>query len=387
MRRPPHALAFLLLLLLVVGCRGSGSGGNGATAASAKHLVRHGIGVRLPRGWDGRIRARGFPLPGAAIVEVASFPLPTRDDEATSKAARALGRTDVLVVASETLADANLPPEKPQIALPMRGATRARHAAVDEYFIASGRAFALHATFGTTRPARNLIRRVNAVLASLTVQRRPRPLRPAPDPAPEEAFATVRLLPTPRRVLTQCRLAQVRSPLPILCPARLPRPFIGWPGHDRAPEVFAQPLPGPNASWRSRSDPRYRKRGARGVSIGYGAPWEPDSGPDWRLHLWRNRPCCFLHFEVFRHPEGRQQTPAGARPATLGGRRGLLKDATSYGTAARGDYLYWANHTRFLWRENGIAYVATLHRFGTEQETRVLLGRLIRALRPVRRIS
>jgi hypothetical protein len=144
-------------------------------------------------------------------------------------------------------------------------------------------------------------------------------------------------------------------------------------------------LPAPGVSWRSRSDPRYRKRTFSGVSIGYGAPWEPDCGPDWRLHLWRNRPCCFLHFEVFWRKEGPSHVPAGARPAALGGRRGLQKDATSYGLASgENDYLYWANHTRFLWRENGVRYVATLHRFGTKHDTRTLLGGLIRELRPAK---
>ena len=63
----------------------------------------------------------------------------------------------------------------------------------------------------------------------------------------------------------------------------------------------------------------------------------------------------------------------------------MLKDATSYGLASgANDYLYWANHTRFLWRENGVDYVASLHRFGTKKETRALLGRLIRELRPAK---
>jgi hypothetical protein len=375
-------LAFLLLTLLVGGCHGARAGEGRTTTSNAKRLAGHGISLRLPSGWDGRITVRGFPLPGAAIVSAASSPLP-----AATNAARTLRRNDVLLSLSETLRDPTLTPETPRIPLPLRGAVVGRHSVVDEYFITGGRAFTLHATFGARRPPRNLIRHVNALLASLAVAQRTQPLRPGPDPAPAEALAPVRLLPTPPRVLTQCRRAQARSPLAILCPIRLPRPSIGWPRNDHVPKLAAQPLPGPNAVWRSRSDPRYRKREAGGVTIAYGAPWEPDSGPDWRLHLWRNRPCCFLHVEVFRRPEGRQQIPAGARPAILGGHRGLLKDATSYGLGSRNDYLYFPNHTRFLWRENGVAYVATLHRFGTTQETRALLARLIRELRPVRRIS
>jgi hypothetical protein len=51
-------------------------------------------------------------------------------------------------------------------------------------------------------------------------------------------------------------------------------------------------------------------------------------------------------------------------------RRGLLKDATSYGLGSPNDYLYFPNHTRFLWHENGVVYVVTLHRFGTKREAR-----------------
>lgn len=368
-----------MVLVLASGCSGLRSGEEGPAERTDNRLSGHGVSVRLPQGWGGRIAERGFPLPGATVVYVASFPLPARDDEAASKTQRAVREDDVLVILSETLHDLSLPSAKPEIALNTRGSS------VDQYFSANGRAFALHATFGAKPPAKKLIRSVNALLASLSVERRKRPLTPAPDPVPASALAPVRLFTTPARVLTQCRLAQASSRFPILCPARLPRPFLGWPRSDRLPEPSAQRLPAPEASWRSRSDLRYRKRQAGGLSIGYGAPWEPDSGPDWRLHLWRNRPCCFFHFEVFRRAEGRQHIPAGARPATLGGRRGLLKDATSYGlSSSENDYLYFSNHTRFLWHQNGVAYVATLHRFGTKQETRALLGRLIRELRPVR---
>jgi len=338
-------------------------------------LAAHGVSIGVPRGWDGQIFERTSDLPGSVVVQVASFALRAEDDDWASKAQMAMGSSEVLLVISETLPHTSLPSEWPRVEPGERRAT------IDRYFLSGGRAFMLHVAFGSRPPPADLIRRVNAMLANLSIEPRARPLQPAPDPPPTSALAPARLLPTPVRVLNQCRLAQARAPFPILCPSRLPRPFIGWP-RGEPPEVVATTLPASNASWQSRADPRYRKRGFSGVSIGYGAPWEPDSGPDWRLHLWRNRPCCFLHFEVFRREEGRRQIPAGARPATLGGQRGLLKDATSYGLASReNDYLYWANHTRFLWRENGVPYVATLHRFGTKVETRALLGQLIRELR------
>jgi hypothetical protein len=340
-----------------------------------------GVSVEIPPGWDGRIADRGWPLPGAPIAHLASFDLPDGDDPDGRRARGAMGADDVLVELAEGLRKADVPVPRGHIHPNERLASFGRYYFVDRFFVERGRAFVVHVTFRERRAAPRLIPTINDALATLEVEPRAEPLRPAPDPAPAEVFEPTRLLPTPQRVLNQCRLAQARSSRPILCPARLPRAFLSWP-RGRPPNLSAQRLPAPGVSYRSRSDPRFRNRTFSGVTIGYGAPWEPDSGPDWRLHLWRNRPCCFLHFEVFWRQPGRRFVPARARPATLGGRRGLLKDATSYGLASgANDYLYWANHTRFLWRENGVDYVATLHRFGTRQETRALLGRLIRELR------
>ena len=370
----------LAVLAFLAACSGGSPRREAHADATGKRLSARGVRVALPPGWDGRITARRWPLPDAATVSLASFPLASGDDTAASRARKAMGRNDVLLVLSETLPARGAPAEQPRID------PRERRASVDRYVIASGRAFVLRASFGSRPPPRKLIERVNAVLARLAIGACRQPLKPAPDPAPASALAPARLLPTPIRILTQCRLAQARSPFPILCPARLPRPFLSWPRAE-PPRPAAERLPAPGTSWRSRSDPRYRQRSFGGVSIGYGAPWEPDSGRDWRLHLWRNRPCCFLHFEVFWRREGGRHVPAGARPAKLGGRRGLLKDASSYALVSRdNDHLYFPNHPRFLWREKDIPYVATLHRFGTKRETRALLARLIRELRPVREL-
>jgi len=315
----------------------------GHTETGARRLTGLGISVDLPRGWHGQISTSNRPALGAAVVAVAN---------------RRLG---VRVVLSETLRSENLPVQAARIE------RNWRLSIADRYFLKSGRAFWLHATFGTRPPAKRAIRSLNAVLGSLNVERRERPLRPAPDPQLAKAFVPPRLLPLPARVVGECRRAQARASFPILCPRRLPRPFV------KSPVKFAAyVIPGPAGHT------------PLGLGFGYGAPWEPDSGPDWRLHLWRNRPCCFLHFEVFRRASGRRQVPAGARRAILGGRRGLLKDATSWGLgSSTGDYLYFPNHTRFVWSEHGVDYVATLHRMGTLRETRALLARLIRELRPV----
>jgi hypothetical protein len=374
----PHARALVLAAIaiaVVVGCS--------AGSEDKARITADGVSIEVPSGWDGRIASRTWPLAGAVLVQLASFELPDGDDPGGNRARSAMGVDDVFVELGEGLRETDVPVPRGRIGPNERLSAFGGYFFVDRFFVERGRAFSLHITFRQRRPAKTLIPTINEALATLEIEPRAKPLQPAPDPAPRRVFAPVRLLPTPTHVLNQCRLAQARSSRPILCPARLPRPFIAWP-RGRPPRLAAQRLPAPGVSWRSRSDPRYRNRTYSGVSIGYGAPWEPDSGPDWRIHLWRNRPCCFLHFEVFWRRPGARFAPAGARPATLGGRRGLLKDATSYGLASgANDYLYWANHTRFLWRENGVDYVASLHRFGTTQETRALLGRLVRELRRV----
>jgi streptogramin lyase len=179
------------------------------------------------------------------------------------------------------------------------------------------------------------------------------------DPAARSANV-IYLAPTPASVIAKCRRVQAVARFRMLCPRVLPRAVLGLPG---------QPPP-PLASGLVRTNSR---RPPVGVDIGYGAPWEPDSGTGWRQHLWRNRPCCFLHL-VIQH--GRPVR--GARPAVLGGRRGRLLPASSSSYAGP----YFGNHVRFFFRERGVDYVATLHNFGNAATT-ALLGRLIAELRPV----
>src|SRR6266508_1841720 len=193
------------------------------------------------------------------------------------------------------------------------------------------------------------------------------------DPPPRAAFATVRLHPLPLQALNQCRLARAIA----FCPRRLPLASLpGW----RAPRGTPPPI---LVAQRYRP---FRDGRARlvGVSFGYGAPWEPDSGPDWRQHLWRNRPCCFLHFELYRAIKGTPPMAAHVERAPLGGRSGLLAAAAGYGLGCDGPF--FCNHLRFYWRERGSWYVATLHHFGVP-ETRTLLDRLVRELRPVRTLQ
>ena len=187
----------------------------------------------------------------------------------------------------------------------------------------------------------------------------------SPDPAARSA-KVIHLKRTPAAVIAQCRRVQAKARFPMLCPRVLPRALIGWPPGQPPPPLRAGLID---------SSPR---RGPDGVDIGYGAPWEIDPGSGQpaaqvRPHLWRNRPCCFLHLVVQRG------APApGARPTMLGGRRGRLLAATTSGYSGP----YFGNHVRFFFRERGVSYVVTLHTFG-KRETTSLLGKLIAELRPV----
>ena len=191
------------------------------------------------------------------------------------------------------------------------------------------------------------------------------------DPPPKAAFANVRFYPLPTQPLVQCHLAtRVR-----LCPRRLPRASIAYHQGASPPLLSAVRF----AAGRNGDAVEV------GISFTYGAPWEPDSGPDWRQHAWRNRPCCFLHFDLWHALRGKPIFPASARPATLGGHRGDLVPATGAGLAcgAGNAGAYYCNHVRFRWKQGGSWYVATLHNFGNRQ-TAALLDRIVRELRPIR---
>jgi hypothetical protein len=196
---------------------------------------------------------------------------------------------------------------------------------------------------------------------------------PGLDRPPPAAFAPVRLSPIPPAAVVECERLQRRSRQTILCPARLPRATLR-PDRPRLPpwplrtEIFG--------------DPRRPDRHAlNGVDFSYGTPVEPTSGKNWwRQHLWWNRPCCFLHFGAYRVGRGAGPLPPKLYPVRLGGRRGLLAPATSHGHIGRG--IWWTNHIWFFFRHEGSLYVASLHYFGRGYETRRLLARLIRELRP-----
>jgi hypothetical protein len=133
--------------------------------------------------------------------------------------------------------------------------------------------------------------------------------------------------------------------------------------------------------------PFHRSKGPTGLSFRYGTPVEPTPHwPAWRRNVWRNRPCCFLHFDVLWTPDRPDAIPPGARPAVVGGKRGLLKPAGSYSMSngPGNEDIYFGNHWRFTWLEGRVRFVATLHTFGPG--TRRLLGRLVGELEPSRKL-
>ncbi len=161
---------------------------------------------------------------------------------------------------------------------------------------------------------------------------------------------------------------QVHVRFAVLCPARIPRATRAWKPEDAPPPFYSDVYGAPG---------RPELQTPYGLDFGYSAPVEPESGRGWRKLVWHNRPCCFLHFNVFR-PRG-APLPTHLRRAELGGKRGLIRHARSYGLRGPANY-WWSNHTWFFWRQDGTQYAASLHYFGAG--TTRLLGRLIAELRP-----
>jgi hypothetical protein len=179
---------------------------------------------------------------------------------------------------------------------------------------------------------------------------------------------SVPLHPLPARAVDACRKMQAAVRFPVLCPARVPLPTLA-----RRPPFHVDIL----------GSPRHPDlQTPFGIELGYNAPIEPQSGPGWRRLVARNRPCCFLHFTIFRRLGA--ALPPGLKPAVLGGKRGRIRYATGYGLQGTVAY-FWSNHTWFFWRDRGIDYAASLHYFGPG--TTRLLGRLILQLRPARELS
>jgi len=161
-----------------------------------------------------------------------------------------------------------------------------------------------------------------------------------------------------------CKRQQRRVHFVVLCPLRLPRATYGMSGS-----------PPPLHTLRDGIVHGGKASRIYGLEFEYSAPVE--GGPGWRKHVWLNRPCCFLHFTVWR---AMGAMPPGVTHARIGDKRGLLKSASGYRLDETAG-IYWSNHDWFFWRQGGVRYAASLHFFG-RWRTRALLDRLVRELRP-----
>jgi hypothetical protein len=185
-----------------------------------------------------------------------------------------------------------------------------------------------------------------------------------PRPPDRVLNAPVRLRPLPRSSARACKRQQRPVSFVVLCPLRVPRATYGINGP-----------PPPLHALRDGIVRSGKPSRLYGLEFVYSAPVE--GGPGWRKHVWLNRPCCFLHFTVWR---AMGAIPRGVTQAYIGGRRGLLKRASGYRLDETAG-IYWSNHDWFFWRQGGARYAASLHFFG-RRRTLVLLNRLVRELRP-----
>jgi hypothetical protein len=188
-----------------------------------------------------------------------------------------------------------------------------------------------------------------------------------------------RLLPVPRRATTVCAEQARRTAFSVLCPTLLPRASTGTRPGDRP------------ARLRASSYPRV-SRYAYGVVFTYNAPWEQPNKQ--RL----NSPRRFLHFEVLglitkRIPpeafirlvvDPRIRASRGdfflrrLRTMTLGGHRGVLYAGLPYNRG--GNEL--GGHLTFIWHDQNVTRVASLHAWTPRRQTLAVLRALIESLKP-----
>jgi hypothetical protein len=154
-------------------------------------VAAHGIAAELPDRWEGAIRAeREDALSAAAadhrvypVAHLSSFGLPGRRGDFGSGAVEAMGRDDdfvALVEFGEAEVDSNLFASKglPRRLDPRRFSPRSLQrmlpgqTGMQHFFTVGGRAFCLYVVLGDRDDAHLHVRRVERVLAGLTIQDR-----------------------------------------------------------------------------------------------------------------------------------------------------------------------------------------------------------------------
>jgi hypothetical protein len=137
-------------------------------AARDRVVVRDGVRVQLPCGWHGRVLRD--PGGSALVIQFASFRFRVVHGVDPIKAMRA-GDVLVTLLRAGVGGRAGRPLVRSADFVPRSAATPRGHAAARLSFCRSGRCFVLTADFGRP-PSAALVRRVNAVLATLRVARR-----------------------------------------------------------------------------------------------------------------------------------------------------------------------------------------------------------------------
>jgi hypothetical protein len=140
-------------------------------------LVRHGLEVRIPAGWEGRL----FRLPGTGpTLHAANFPLPSHDGSFGAEATSAMGDDGVFIALVEyepELAGTGLFSSQ-GLPAPLHARDVSARAlqrripgrfGVQRFFTQSGRAFCLYTVIGSNPSRDALVRRANDLLADLRI--------------------------------------------------------------------------------------------------------------------------------------------------------------------------------------------------------------------------
>jgi hypothetical protein len=145
-------------------------------------LARHGLGVELPSGWDGRIYRPAADEPGATtnvIMHAANFPLPERREDYGGGAVELMRAGDVLVMLLEFDAEAAATPLFAQRrGLPRRLAPSAfgpnrlqrilpGQAGTQFFFTEAGRAWTLYVVIGSWAHRAALAEQASRLLATV----------------------------------------------------------------------------------------------------------------------------------------------------------------------------------------------------------------------------
>lgn len=156
-------------------------------------LNQHGVGVDLPRGWDGRITSRlpeqsrfrayadGPDETGGALLHAGSFPLPEDRGDFGGGAVELMRRGDVFIAlfeydresaGSALFAAQGVPRDLKPADFDGRSLQRLipGHFGLQRFFSEKGRAFCLYAVLADDGDLPSLVREANRMLATLKIE-------------------------------------------------------------------------------------------------------------------------------------------------------------------------------------------------------------------------